>query len=659
MCGIAGILHYGEMPDAAQRVRPMARAIRHRGPDDEGYWDDASIALGFVRLSILDIEGGRQPMTNETGDVQVVFNGEIYNHFELRRELEKAGHIFRSDHSDTEVLVHGWEEWGEALPERLNGMFAFAVWDARDETLFLARDRYGIKPLYVARVSNATILFASEIRGIHASGLVPIEEDADGLLEYFSQQNLWSERTVFRGVSEFPSGTSERVRRSGPVRRRYWDYRFERRSRLSLHEAAEAHRSILERVIARQIAADVPVMGYLSGGIDSSSLVSGAHRLDPKVRAYSCIFDLKGVGDDRIVDEREFARAVARHLRIEHIELELPQDALTRSLDATVRALETPRMGMSYVNYLIAQRVAQDSKVVLSGTGGDELHGGYVGRYQVVGAQAGRNLPWRAKLRQLISGRRAPEDCRRVYKDMLNFPVHRNQLSTLLTPSFLARATEYDADTAIERALNACPYSDPLDLVMYVDARTYLHGLLVLEDKLSMASSLEARVPLLDNELVDFVCTLPWDLLFDGQTGKRVFRESVRPWVPDAIYQKPKMGFGPPDASWYRGTLRAFVEAQLGTDRIEARGVFQPEAVRRCLDEHFSGRANHVALIWSLLSFESWCRVFGTLGGDLRKASSVHSPDAHTLPRSTRHQREHDTHDAVGSAVMGGTPRQV
>lgn len=627
----------------------MARAIRHRGPDDEGYWNDASIALGFVRLSILDIAGGHQPMTNETGDVHVVFNGEIYNHTELRRELEKAGHTFRTDHSDTEVLVHGWKEWGEALPDRLNGMFAFAVWDTRDETLFIARDRYGVKPLYLARLANGTLLFASEIRGIHASALVSVQEDADGLLEYFSQQNLWTERTVFRGVTEFPAGTWERVRRSGPVRRRYWDYRFERRSRLSLAEAAETHRSILERVIARQIAADVPVMGYLSGGIDSSSLVAGAHRLDPNVRAYSCIFDLKGVGDDKIVDEREFSRTVARHLHIDHIELELPQDALTRSLDATTRALETPRMGMSYVNYLIAKRVAADSKVVLSGTGGDELHGGYLGRYQLISSHADRTPSWRQMLRRLVSRTSAAGDYRRVYKDMLNFPVHRSRVSELLTPAFLARATGYDPQTAIDATLDACPYSDPLDLVMYVDARTYLHGLLVLEDKLSMASSLEARVPLLDNELVDFVCTLPWNLLFDGQTGKKVFRESVRPWVPDEIYQKPKMGFGPPDASWYRGTLRPFVEAQLDIERIAARGVFQPDAVRRCLDEHFSGRANHVALIWSLLTFESWCRVCGLFGGDLHAAGSVASSNdpivAAAPPR--------DAHDAVRSPAMG------
>ena len=618
MCGIAGILHWGQFADGAQRSRAMARSIRHRGPDDEGYWDDNNIALGFMRLSILDLQGGHQPMCNEDGRVWIVFNGEIYNHRELRRELERAGHKFRTDHSDTEVLVHGWEEWGDQLADKLNGMFAFAIWDARTETLFIARDRYGIKPLYVARLANRGLVFASEIRAIHASGLVEKREDCDGILEYLSQQNTWGERTMFAGVQEFPAGTREAFSRNGSRKDRYWNYRFDRNSRLSLPEAAAQHREILGRVVERQIAADVPVMSYLSGGIESSALVSAAHRLDPKVRGYSCLFDLANVGDDRIVDEREFSRAVAQELKIEHVELELPQDALVTSLDDTIRALECPRMGMAYVNYLIAGRVAQDSKVVLSGTGGDELHGGYIYRYQAVTPPPAPPLFSRAFLRQLLAKARhgqAASGPRGIYTDMLNFPVHRGRLHDALTPEFLARSSAYDAGSAIRRMLDECPSDNPLDMVMYVDARTYLHGLLVMEDKLSMAHSLEARVPLLDNELVDFVSSLPWKLLFDGTTGKIVFRESVRPWVPATIYRKPKMGFGPPDASWYRGRLRPFIERTLTPETISRRGIFKPAYVESVLRDHFEGRANNVAVIWSLLSLESWCCVFGLLGG--------------------------------------------
>jgi len=620
MCGIVGLLHRGTLTDAPARAESMARSIRHRGPDDEGYWSDADIALGFARLSIVDLAGGHQPMANEDRSVWVVFNGEIYNHRELRRELEARGHRFASDHSDTEVLVHGWEEWGKRLPMRLNGMFAFAIWDARRKELFLARDRYGIKPLYTARLRDGTLLFASEIRAMHASALVERREDCDGILEYFSQQNPWGVNTMFSGVEQFPAGTMETVSAGRAHRERYWDYRFPRRSRLRLDDAAKAHREILGRVVERQIAADVPVMAYLSGGIDSTSLVAAAHRLDPRVRGYSCLFDLTDVGADRIVDEREFSRAVADYLHIEHIELELAQTSLVDSLDATVRALETPRMGMAYVNYLIAQRVAQDSKVVLSGTGGDELHGGYLYRLQAV-MPPPRPAPftraWLRWLRERIARRPMHQGTDAVQFNMLNFPVPWTKLTDAFTPEFLGRVHNYEPRAAIGAVLDACPSDNPLDRMMYVDARTYLHGLLVLEDKLSMAHSLEARVPLLDNELVDFVCDLPWPLLCDGETGKIVFRESVRPWVPDAIYRKPKMGFGPPDASWYRGKLRPFIEQRLSAARIEARSVFKPDFMRSLLEKHFDGTENNLPMIWSALSFDSWCTSFGMFGGAL------------------------------------------
>src|SRR5579871_5120476 len=618
MCGIAGLLHFGRQPDAAERVRGMARSIRHRGPDDEGYWQDDSVALGFVRLSILDIAGGHQPMSNEDGSVWTIFNGEIYNHRDLRRELERCGHRFSTDHSDTEVLVHGWEQWGERLTDRLNGMFAFAVWDSRSRALFLARDRYGIKPLYKAALAGGEVLFASEIRAIHASGLLGREADADGLMEYLSQQNLWSGRTCFAGVEEFPPGTRETIDARAAKRVRYWDYSFPRGSRASLATAAAQHREILSRVIRRQAAADVPVMTYLSGGIDSSSIAAAAHQLDPGMAAYSCIFQLDGVGDDAIVDEREFSRSMAAYLGIRHIQLEVPQDALASSIDQTIRALETPRMGMSYVNFLIAQRVSRDGKVVLSGTGGDELHGGYVYRYRAVKPEASP-LPHRLRQRvkRLLHGRgTVPPNGDAVYFQMLNFPIPVDRVEQALTPEFRRQVKSYDPRESIGRMLSDCPYEDPWDRVLWVDARTYLHGLLVLEDKLSMASSLEARVPLLDNELVDFVSNLPWRLLFDGDTGKIVFRESVRHLVPDTIYRKPKMGFGPPDASWYRGVLRPFIASQLSPDRVARRGVFQPQYVEAVLNDHFSGRANNVAIIWSMLSLKSWCREFGLLGGD-------------------------------------------
>ena len=416
MCGISGIVHFGKLPDAASRVHEMAASLVHRGPDDDGFWHDGDCALGFRRLSIVDIGGGHQPMANEDGNVWVVYNGEIYNHRELRRELEAAGHRFASDHSDTEVLVHGWEQWGEGLAERLNGMFAFAIWDQRRRTLMLARDRLGIKPLYLAARADGVVAFGSELRALHTSGLVGVEADAVGVLEYFSLMNMWGGRTPFAGVAMLPPGCLELITPEGRKRKTYWDFEFNRDREGDPADEANIFREVLLGAVRRQIAADVPVMAYLSGGIDSSSLASAAHELNSNVRAYSCIFDLDGVGVDRFVDERDFSRAVAASLGIERVELEIPQDALISTLDATVSALEYPRMGMAYVNYLIAQRVAVDAKVVLSGMGGDEMTGGYIGRYALVPRELAEGDPFG------------------VYRTVLNVPIAAHELARGIHP---------------------------------------------------------------------------------------------------------------------------------------------------------------------------------------------------------------------------------
>ncbi len=621
MCGIVGILHRGRLGDTPSRVKAMADSIPHRGPDDEGFWHDGDVALGFRRLSIVDLATGCQPMPNEDGTVRVVFNGEIYNHVPLRRDLEAAGHRFATDHSDTEVLVHGYEEWGEGLLDRLNGMFAFAVWDQRKRRLMLGRDRLGIKPLYIAERSNGVLIFGSEIRAIHASGLVERAPDENAVHDYFLQQNVWDGRSLFKGVRQLPGGhhlVDEPGRRAT---RQFWDIRFAR-SRTAPQDAAAMLRSTLEDTIQRQMAADVPVMAYLSGGIDSSALVAGAHRLDPAVKAYSCLFDLAGVGDDRIVDEREFSRAVAGHLGIAHVELELAPTALMNSLHRTVDALEEPRMGMAYVNYLIAERVAQDSKVVLSGCGGDEILGGYVGRYAhlrqpytSVGATGGGLL---ARLLGRIQKPVGPSlDPMRRILEMYCFPIASGEVGAAFTPAMRSAGADDAVATALGSLLRSCPSEFDWDRLMYADAKTYLPGLLMVEDKLSMAHSLEARVPLIDNEVIDLAMSFDWEILYDGFTGKKVFRDAIRDWVPAIVADKPKMGFGPPDASWYRGPLQPWIRKILSPQRIAARGVFQPAFVERAVQDHMSGAANHLPLIWSLLSFDAWCEINGFYGGDL------------------------------------------
>ena len=621
MCGIAGILHRGAHPDAAGRVKAMADSIPHRGPDDEGFWADGDIALGFRRLAIVDLATGHQPMSNEDGTIWVVFNGEIYNHVALRRQLEAAGHRFATDHSDTEVLVHGYEQWGEGLLPRLNGMFAFAVWDARNRRLMLGRDRLGIKPLYVAERGDGALVFASEIRAIHASGLIEKAPDVSAVHTYFIQQNVWDGRSMFKGVRQLLGGhlLVDDVGRRRTAQ--FWDMSFNRR-KIPAREATEAFREMLEGTIQRQMAADVPVMAYLSGGIDSSSLVAGAHRIDPKVKAYSCLFDLTGVGADKINDEREFSRAMAAHLGIEHVELELGSAALMGSLHATIDALEEPRMGMAYVNYLIAGRVAQDSKVVLSGCGGDEILGGYVGRYDYL------RLPYPVSSNptQSLLGRimgRAPKpagplfDPVRRMMELYRFPVAPHDMEFAFTPDTMRAGCGYSVEGAVGDLLKGCRSSFDWDRLMYADTKTYLTGLLMVEDKLSMAHSLESRVPLIDNEVIDLAMTFEWEHLSDGKTGKKVFRDAIRDWVPEIIADKPKMGFGPPDASWYRGALQPWIRQLLAPERIAARGVFQPEFVQKAIDDHMSEAANRLPLIWSLLSFDAWCEIHGFFGGDL------------------------------------------
>ncbi|KQU54785.1 hypothetical protein ASG72_03995 [Bosea sp. Leaf344] len=599
----------------------MADSIPHRGPDDEGFWSDRDVALGFRRLSIVDIATGHQPMSNENGTVWVVFNGEIYNHVALRCELEAAGHHFATDHSDTEVLVHGYEQWGEGLLSRLNGMFAFAVWDQINRRLMLGRDRLGIKPLYIAERRDGALIFASEVRAIHASGLVEKEPDEGAVYAYFLQQNIWDGRSMFKDVRQLLGG---HLLVDEPGRRRttqFWDMSFNRRQSAA-QPAAQEFRCMLEDTIQRQMAADVPVMAYLSGGIDSSALVAGAHRISPGVKAYSCLFDLTGVGADRIVDERDFSRAVAGHLQIEHVELELAPTAMMASLHATIDALEEPRMGMAYVNYLIAQRVAQDSKVVLSGCGGDEILGGYVGRYaHLRQPYPVSNSPKPSLLARLLGRALKPTglslDPMRRMLELYCFPVPPQDIDTAFTPMARRSGGGYTVAGALSNLLKCCPSEFDFDRLMYADTKTYLTGLLMVEDKLSMAHSLEARVPLIDNEVIDLAMCYDWQLLYDGETGKKVFRDAIRDWVPPIVADKPKMGFGPPDASWYRGPLQSWIREILAPDRIAARGVFQPAYVADAIEQHMSGAANRLPLIWSLLSFDAWCEINGFYGGDL------------------------------------------
>lgn len=619
MCGFAGLINTSfDFND----LKKMGDALSHRGPDDEGYYISNHIGLVFRRLSIVDIAMGHQPMLNEDESVVVVFNGEIYNHTELRRELVNKGYNFRTNHSDTEVIIHGWIEWGTKLFNRLNGMFAIGIWCVKTQSLILARDRYGIKPLYYTLDSAFGLIFGSEIKALLASNKLVCKPSYHGILEYFSFQNLWQTNTMFNDISQAEPGCYYIYRNKHLTCYRYWDLEFKRSRKDSLKELANEHREILCRAVHRHIAADVPVSTYLSGGIDSAAITIAAHQFHPNIKAYSCIFDLSKVAEQAHFDEREYSRLIAKEYSIDRVEHIISPYALMECIDDYVYALEDLRMGMGYVNYLIAQRVAMDTKVVLSGTGGDEYHGGYVGRYEALGLtnhirkKSNRllNLPLMEKLTRYGKKHKLSllgnSEREHLYKSILNSVFKQHQFEQIFSKDFLAHAVDFDANGIMDKFLKAAPTDDWFDKVLYVDAKTYLTGLLSFEDKVSMAHSLETRVPLMDNELIDFILDVPKEYLCQGGVGKVIFRESVKPWVPRSIYNKPKMGFGPPDADWYRNELRNWISDELSVKKLEQQSVFNPSYVNNMLEQHFSGRVNNTYIIWTILNFQRWCSIF-------------------------------------------------
>lgn len=615
MCGVAGIAHWGQLQDAETRIKKMADSMVHRGPDDEGFYFSQDLAFGFRRLSIVDLKDGRQPMVTEDGSCAVVFNGEIYNHQSLRKELKAKGYRFRTSHSDTESILLGWLEWGVGLFEKLNGMFAIGIWDGRNRNLVLARDRLGIKPLYFAKagLDKRQMVFGSEVRAIYASDLLAKEPDTNGVYEYLTFQNNWSGRTPFVGVQQVEPGSYLVVSESAMRNNQFWRFKSEPDVALKFDDAVQVQREKLVQAVESQMQADVSISTFLSGGIDSGTVTAlAASKSHQTLNAYTCLFDLTGVGVDRLSDEREYSRLMAQHARVRLHAIELPATTLQSTLGRVIEALEYPRMGMSYANYLVSELVARDSKVVLSGMGGDELFAGYVGRYQITPRR--RYLGIEYALGSLVSkvprygerlARSVMADPLRGYKITLKAGIPPHEKSNAFNPEFV-RLAEFDEDQIIADQIAAVDSRDTWEIVRQVDLKTYLAGLLTLEDKLSMAHSLETRVPLLDNELVDFSAKLPWPYLTDGDVGKIILRHAARSLMPEAVYSKPKMGFGPPDASWYRNQLRDWISERLAGERVLKVGIFNPDYIRCKLDRHFSGVENNVGTIWTALSVHEW-----------------------------------------------------
>jgi asparagine synthase (glutamine-hydrolysing) len=626
MCGIVGVCNFNGDPVPAGLLQRMTDSIAHRGPDGEGHYTDGPVGLGHRRLAVIDLSpAGHQPMANETGDVILTYNGEIYNFQKLRVELETLGHRFHS-RTDTEVVVHAYEEWQERCVERFNGMFAFALLDRSRRRLFLARDRYGIKPLYWY-CRDGVFIFASEIKAILVHPQVSRAVSFPALNEYFTFQNLFTDVTLFEGIRLLPPGCTLRLdldARSGPEIRRYWDYVFEGEALdLTEEECAERLYHLFVQSVTRQLVSDVPVGAYLSGGMDSGSITAVAVRHLPRLSTFTGGFDLTSVsGLELSYDERVQAEVLSNLFKTEHYESVLHAGDMEWVLPELIWHLEDLRVGQCYPNYYVARLVSKFVKVVLSGAGGDELFGGYPWRYYRGLNSAGRD-EYLARYYQFWQRLVPDEDKAQLFNADTSRAIGDHSTFDVFRGVFDGWAGQF-RDNA-----------DYVNASLYFEQKTFLHGVLVVEDKLSMAHSLETRVPFLDDELVQFALRVPPHhklsnlnrtvrvdenlpgkrLLYEQETndGKAILRRAMSRLIPREITERAKQGFSAPDASWFRGESIDYLNRLLRNPKARIYEFLSPQYVSGVLDDHCSGRVNRRLLIWSLLSFEWWCRCF--LGG--------------------------------------------
>jgi asparagine synthase (glutamine-hydrolysing) len=621
VCGIAGVLERSGRPDADVLQR-MGDVIAHRGPDGEGVYADGPAGLVNRRLAIIDpTPAGAMPMPSADGRYWITYNGEVYNFRELRPELEAAGQTFRS-HTDTEVVLGAYAAWGPACVERFNGMFALAIWDRERQELFLARDRFGVKPLYYADLDQA-FLFGSEIKSMLEHPALRARLSLPHLLEYFTFQNIFTDGTLFDGVRLLPPGHHLTVRADGRARRRrYWDFDFREDADGTASDAeyAEELDRLFRQAVRRQLVSDVPVGAHLSGGMDSGSITALAAEALPYLNTFTVGFDMTSrVGMEVAADERVKAEAMSYQFKTEHYEVVLKSGDMERCLPALVWHLEDPRVGQSYPNYYGARLASRFVKVALSGSGGDELFAGYPWRYYR--AVVNDDVDHYVEKYYGYWHRLVPNE---VLRDFFRPGVWR-EISDLRTIDiFREQLPDRHAPESPEEYVNHS---------LYLEAKTFLHGLFVVEDKLSMAHSLESRVPFLDNDLVDFAQRVPVRLKLRDlehvvqldenlpspkneryfertRDGKLLLRRVMQRYVPEQITNQVKQGFSGPDASWFRGDSIDYVRRVVHNDDSAMYEYLNPAVVRRLVDDHLEGRENRRLLLWSLLTMEHWCRTF-------------------------------------------------
>ncbi|HYG40368.1 MAG TPA: asparagine synthase (glutamine-hydrolyzing) [Cytophagales bacterium] len=623
MCGIAGVFNINQEPVTHQLIKKITSVLSHRGPDGEGYFEEKNIALGHRRLAILDTSSkGSQPMQSKSGEWIIVFNGCIYNFLDLKLELKKLGHDFIST-TDTEIISEGLAAYGINFFERLDGMFAIAAWNKRTNELFLSRDRYGVKPLYYW-FNGKTLVFASEIKAILQHPDYKIKVNLTALNEYFTFQNVFGYYTLFDGVNMLPPANTVKIDKNTTFinHKSWWDYDFSSPDeKMSFDEATLETERLMKNAIAKQMVSDVPVGTYLSGGMDSGSITSIASRHVKRLTTFTAGFELSEVtGAEATFDERIDAEMIANFFKTEHYEQVINAGDLQWSLPRVVWHLEDLRVGMSYPNYYISRLASKFVKVCLQGTGGDELYGGYPWRYYRVFQSLNqkeffnnyygfwqRLVPDEGKNRLFNEGILRQMDLsspRKVFEKVFTFN------------------SKLKYDTPEQHIQNS----------LYFEIKTFLPGLLIVGDKLSMANGLEERFPFLDNELVNFAQRIPVrhklgnlenrkriDENIAGNKklayqqyddGKNVLRKAMSDFLPEKIINRKKQGFSAPDESWYRGENANYVKDLLLNKSAAYQEFINRDYVSNIVYEHIEKRINHRLLIWSLMNFEWWCRLF-------------------------------------------------
>lgn len=615
MCGICGF--WGFRND--KLLKSMSKAIHHRGPDDEGYYIGKNISLGMRRLSIIDLSTGKQPIYNEDKSIVIVYNGEIYNYKELRQELEMKGHRF-STNTDTEVVVHSYEEYGENCLEKFNGMFAFALWNKKNKKLLLARDRLGIKPLYYY-FDGKKLIFASEIKAILADKKIKKELNENSLVDYLTFQNIMDNKTFFKGISILLPAHCLIFEDGKIAMNEYWKPDYSKKHLEKNEDYVGKFQKIFKDAVKRHMISDVPVGSYLSGGFDSSSVAAMASEISGKrLETFSGRFEEGG-----IYDEAAAAKKVAERIKAKPYTITIKPKDFLDSINEIVYHLDEPKVALpAFSQYHVSKLVSKHVKVVLTGHGGDELFAGYPIYKTAYFKELIKKNPF--NIFKIFNLAKADELPRFLY--FLLFPLfskevgfglfimfNKNHRKKLFTKKFYEKIKNYNPVESLDNYLKSgnLSYSDKIE---HLYLKTYLPSLFIIEDKLGMAHSIEARIPFCDNELVEFALSVPIEHKLYNNELKHIVKEGMKSRLPAELYKRPKLGFPTPLSLWFRKELKKFIYDILLDEKTISRGIFNGNYVKKLLDRHCSSKTDTIVdlvnanRIWSLVNIELWFRVF-------------------------------------------------